>query len=116
MSSNEIVEEIALTITDNAIVALKGLLADEKEGTAVRVFVQGGGCSGFQYGFSFEENISPDDTVVEAGDVKVCVDPLSFPYLYRASVDYEQTMMSSQFVIKNPNATSTCGCGNSFNA
>lgn len=112
--TTEIIEDIDLTITDKAVEALKDLLADEGNDTAVRVFVQGGGCSGFQYGFSFEDTVSKDDSIIEREGVKVCVDPLSYQYLSGASVDFEDSMMSRQFVINNPNATSTCGCGSSF--
>jgi iron-sulfur cluster insertion protein len=89
----------------------------EEEGNArlkLRVFVTGGGCSGFQYGFTFDEEQAEDDTVVERDGVKLVVDPMSFQYLVGAEVDYQEGLEGSRFVIKNPNATTTCGCGQSF--
>ncbi|WP_137297080.1 iron-sulfur cluster insertion protein ErpA [Psychromonas sp. SP041] len=106
--------DTSITITDNAVKELKNLLEDEADTTAVRVFVQGGGCSGFQYGFSFEENVSDEDLVIEREGVKICVDSLSYQYLDGASVDFEEQLMHRQFVINNPNATTSCGCGSSL--
>jgi iron-sulfur cluster insertion protein len=80
----------------------------------LRVFVQGGGCSGFQYGFSFDDAVHEGDTVVERAGVKLLVDPLSFQYLAGAEIDYTEGLQGSQFVIRNPNASTTCGCGSSF--
>jgi len=80
----------------------------------LRVFVQGGGCSGFQYGFTFDENIEDGDTCVENQGVKLIVDPMSFQYLAGAEIDYREDLEGAQFVIRNPNATTTCGCGSSF--
>ena len=80
----------------------------------VRVFVSGGGCSGFQYGFTFDENTQDGDTKVEKNGVTLLVDPMSFQYLTGAEIDYKEDLEGSQFVIKNPNATTTCGCGSSF--
>ena len=91
----------------------------EEEGTPdlkLRVFVSGGGCSGFQYGFTFEETINEDDTKVEKDNVILLVDPMSLQYLTGAEIDYQDNVQGSQFVIKNPNATTTCGCGSSFSA
>jgi iron-sulfur cluster insertion protein len=82
----------------------------------LRVFVQGGGCSGFQYGFTFEESKQDDDTVVENQGVKLLIDPMSFQYLAGAEIDYKEGLEGSHFVIRNPNATTTCGCGSSFSA
>jgi iron-sulfur cluster insertion protein len=80
----------------------------------LRVFVTGGGCSGFQYGFTFDEDVADDDTIVEREGVSLVVDPMSFQYLAGAEVDYQEGLEGSRFVIKNPNATTTCGCGSSF--
>ena len=80
----------------------------------LRVFVTGGGCSGFQYGFSFDEKVSEDDTVVEKDGVSVRVDPLSFPYLVGSEVDYQEGLEGAKFLVSNPNASATCGCGESF--
>jgi iron-sulfur cluster insertion protein len=80
----------------------------------LRVFVQGGGCSGFQYGFTFDENIEDGDTCVENRGVKLIVDPMSFQYLMGAEIDYREDIQGAQFVIRNPNAATTCGCGSSF--
>ncbi|GGM20149.1 iron-sulfur cluster insertion protein ErpA [Pseudomonas asuensis] len=80
----------------------------------LRVFVTGGGCSGFQYGFTFDEDTAEDDTIVERDGVSLVVDPMSFQYLAGAEVDYQEGLEGSRFVIKNPNAATTCGCGQSF--
>lgn len=85
----------------------------EAEGKELRIFVQGGGCSGFQYGFTFDDH-QDGDTVVEAGGVKVLVDPMSLPYLSGAKVDFVEDMRGSGFVVDNPNASRSCGCGHSF--
>jgi iron-sulfur cluster insertion protein len=79
-----------------------------------RVFVSGGGCSGFQYGFTFDEVTNEDDTVMTKNGVQLLIDPMSFQYLVGAEIDYTEGLEGSQFVIKNPNATTTCGCGSSF--
>ena len=82
----------------------------------LRVFVTGGGCSGFQYGFTFDEIRNEDDTVMEKEGVMLLIDPMSYQYLVGAEIDYTEGLEGSQFVIRNPNATSTCGCGSSFSA
>lgn len=89
----------------------------EEEGAAdlkLRVFVTGGGCSGFSYGFTFDETTADDDAIVERSGVTMVVDALSYQYLLGAEVDYKEGLQGSQFVVNNPNASSTCGCGNSF--
>ncbi len=104
-----------LVFTDNAARKVKQLI--EEEGNPelkLRVFVTGGGCSGFQYGFTFDEVANEDDTVMEKGGVTLLIDPMSYQYLVGAEIDYTEGLQGSQFVIKNPNATSTCGCGSSF--
>ena len=84
------------------------------EGKALRVAVEGGGCSGFQYGFSFDEAVSEDDMVVERGGVTALIDAMSYQYLVGSEVDYSEGLEGSRFVVNNPNATTTCGCGASF--
>ena len=94
---------------------VKELIEDEgNDALMLRVFISGGGCSGFQYGFTFDEEVGEGDTVVENEGVKLLVDPMSFQYLSGAEIDYKEDLEGSQFVIKNPNATTTCGCGSSF--
>ncbi len=106
-----------LVFTDSAVGKVKELIAEEKNpNLMLRVFVSGGGCSGFQYGFTFEENANEDDTKVVKDGVTMLIDPLSFQYLAGAEIDYQEGLQGSQFVIKNPNAKTTCGCGSSFSA
>jgi len=107
----------ALVFTDNAAGKVKQLIEEEgNNDLKLRVFVSGGGCSGFQYGFTFDEVVNEDDTVMEKAGVQLLIDPMSFQYLSGAEIDYQEGLEGSQFVIKNPNATSTCGCGSSFSA
>jgi len=87
---------------------------EENDELKLRVFVTGGGCSGFSYGFTFDDDIAQDDTVVRRSGVTMVVDPMSYQYLVGAEVDFKQDLQGSQFVVTNPNASSTCGCGNSF--
>jgi iron-sulfur cluster insertion protein len=106
-----------LTITASAINKVRDLLVEEKlPNGALRMFVKGGGCSGYQYGFTFDEEITEDDFVTENEGVKVVVDMISSQYLQGATLDYKEEKFNSQFIISNPNAKSTCGCGSSFNA
>lgn len=108
---------VPLIFTDNAANKVKDLIAEEgNPDLKLRVFVTGGGCSGFQYGFTFDEVASEDDTVMQKNGVTLLIDPMSFQYLVGAEIDYSEGLQGSQFVIKNPNATSTCGCGSSFSA
>jgi iron-sulfur cluster insertion protein len=108
---------VPLLFTDNAANKVKELIAEEgNPELKLRVFVTGGGCSGFQYGFTFDEGANEDDTVMMKNDVTLLIDPMSFQYLVGAEIDYSEGLQGSQFVIKNPNATSTCGCGSSFSA
>ena len=101
--------------SDGAVEKVRELVDEEGNSELkLRVFVTGGGCSGFQYGFSFDENQEEDDTVVERDGVKLLVDPMSYQYLVGATIDYQEGLQGSQFVVQNPNATSTCGCGSSF--
>jgi len=106
---------VPLVFTDSAAAKVKDLLAEEgNPELKLRVFVQGGGCSGFQYGFEFDENRAEDDLAVQTSGVTLLVDPLSLQYLMGAEVDYTESLTGAQFVIRNPNAKTTCGCGSSF--
>jgi iron-sulfur cluster insertion protein len=125
-------ENASLVFTDNA--ARKVLELIEEEGNAnlkLRVYITGGGCSGFQYGFTFDESVNADDTVIEKtikkneedesgssgnGTVQLLVDPMSYQYLMGAKIDYRSDLEGEQFIISNPNAKTTCGCGSSFSA
>jgi len=106
-----------LVFTDSAAAKVADLIAEEgNPELKLRVFVQGGGCSGFQYGFTFDDAVNEDDTLFEKNGVTLLVDSMSFQYLVGAEIDYKEDINGSQFVIKNPNATTTCGCGSSFSA
>src|SRR5256885_17093800 len=106
-----------LVFSDSAANKVKSLIDEEgNPELKLRVFVTGGGCSGFQYGFTFDESVSDDDTTMEKGGVMLLIDPMSLQYLAGAEIDYQENVEGAQFVIKNPNATSTCGCGSSFSA
>jgi len=105
----------ALAFTEHAAEKVKELGArEEYSGSMLRVYIQGGGCSGFQYGFALENEENQDDLVVETEGVKLLVDPMSFQYLMGAEIDYLEDLQGARFVINNPNATTTCGCGSSF--
>ena len=105
----------SLPFTDAAALKASDLIAqEEKDGLSLRVFIVGGGCSGFQYGFQFDEEIMDGDLEVENQGVKLLVDPTSIQYLLDAEIDYKEDLEGSRFVIRNPNATTTCGCGSSF--
>lgn len=104
-----------LIFTDSAALKVKELLEEEENpGLKLRVFISGGGCSGFQYGFTFDEDDSGDDIEVNNQGVGLVVDPMSFQYLIGAEIDYTDGLEGEQFVIRNPNAATTCGCGQSF--
>jgi iron-sulfur cluster insertion protein len=104
-----------ITISQSAKTKIKDLLYDEgNPKLALRTFVQGGGCSGFSYGFTFDEEVNEDDFEIPIDEFKILVDSMSMQYLQGAEIDYKDELMGSQFVIKNPNATTTCGCGSSF--
>jgi iron-sulfur cluster insertion protein len=108
---------VPIIFTDSAAAKVADLIAEEgNTALKLRVFVQGGGCSGFQYGFTFDEDINEDDTEFEKNGVTLLVDSMSYQYLVGAEIDYKEDINGSQFVIKNPNATTTCGCGSSFSA
>ncbi len=104
-----------LKVSDAVISKVGDMLAEEGDpNLKLRIFVTSGGCSGFQYGFAFDEESKDDDTCVEAGAVKVLVDASSLQFMLGAEIDYEENLEGSRFVIRNPNAASTCGCGSSF--
>ncbi len=106
-----------LEFTDSAASKVKELIDEENNpDLKLRVFVQGGGCSGFQYGFTFDEEQHDDDTAVERGGVTLLIDPMSFQYLVGAKIDFRDDLEGARFVINNPNAATTCGCGSSFSA
>lgn len=105
----------SIQLTDRAADKVRQLRSDEgNQNLKLRVYITGGGCAGFSYGFTFDESVNDDDTVVENGDVTLLVDPMSIQYLSGSQVDYEQVLMGSRFVVSNPNAATTCGCGSSF--
>jgi len=122
LATQETVQDLAepptpLVFTDSAAAKVADLIAEEgNPELKLRVFVQGGGCSGFQYGFTFDDAVNEDDTLFEKNGVTLLVDSMSFQYLVGAEIDYKEDINGSQFVIKNPNATTTCGCGSSFSA
>jgi iron-sulfur cluster insertion protein len=106
-----------IIFSDSAANKVSELIADEgNDNLKLRVYVSGGGCSGFQYGFTFDEEVNEDDTCVEKNGVTVLIDAMSIQYLNGAEIDYKEDVSGSQFVIRNPNATTTCGCGSSFSA
>ena len=105
----------AIVVTESAARKVKALIKDEgNDALKLRVYVTGGGCSGFQYGFTFDENVNEGDTAVERDGVTFLVDPMSYQYLVGAELDYKEDLQGAQFVIRNPNASTTCGCGSSF--
>ncbi len=105
-----------ITITQQAGERIRELLKEEQDALGLRIYVRGGGCSGYQYGMSFESKAGEDDTLVEKDGVTVIVDPQSAPLLNGAEVDYVDSIQGSGFAVKNPNAKTTCGCGSSFTA
>jgi iron-sulfur cluster insertion protein len=106
-----------IIFTDSAAEKVSELIAEEgNDNLKLRVYVSGGGCSGFQYGFTFDEEVSEDDTQIEKAGVTVLIDAMSIQYLTGAEIDYKEDLSGAQFVIRNPNAKTTCGCGSSFSA
>ena len=104
-----------ITVTESAVNKVSKLLADEgNPNLKLRIFVEGGGCTGFQYGFTFEENQNDDDFVITQNEVTVLVNTMSYQYMVGSEIDYTESLMGSQFQIRNPNATTQCGCGSSF--
>ena len=107
--------ELSIGLSEAAAKKAKLLIDEEaNEALNLRVFVTGGGCSGFEYGFTFDEDLEEDDTAIVQQGVRLVIDPLSFQYLAGAEVDFKEDLQGSRFVVTNPNANSTCGCGNSF--
>jgi len=104
-----------IIFSDSAASKVGEMIAEEgNDNLKLRVYISGGGCSGFQYGFTFDEQVNDDDTRVKKGGVTVLVDSMSIQYLHGAEIDYKEDISGAQFVIRNPNATTTCGCGSSF--
>jgi iron-sulfur cluster insertion protein len=104
-----------IIVTDSCTAKLADMIAEENNpALALRVFVQGGGCSGFQYGFTFDELVNEDDFTIDKNGVKILIDTMSYQYLVGSTIDYKEDLQGSQFVIQNPNAQTTCGCGSSF--
>ncbi|MFT4863440.1 MAG: iron-sulfur cluster insertion protein [Pseudohongiellaceae bacterium] len=115
MSVVQSVEPVIMSFTDNAAKKVQSLVTEEgNSNLKLRVFVTGGGCSGFQYGFSFDEEVGEDDTIIKNKGASLLVDPLSYQYLVGSRVDYMEGLEGSRFVVQNPLATTTCGCGSSF--
>ncbi len=111
MSSNE----TPIVFTDSAAAKVAELLAEEDNpDLKLRVYITGGGCSGFQYGFTFDDEMAEDDTLIEKNGVQVLIDAMSLQYLKGAEIDYKDDLSGARFVIRNPNAKTTCGCGSSF--
>jgi len=107
--------DTGLVFTDAAARKVSALISGEgNPNLMLRVYVQGGGCSGFQYGFTFDEEVQEGDTEIANGGVTLLVDPMSVQYLMGAEIDYREDLSGAQFIIRNPNATTTCGCGSSF--
>ncbi|MBQ1657349.1 MAG: iron-sulfur cluster insertion protein ErpA [Rhodocyclaceae bacterium] len=108
-------EEPLLVFTDSAANKVRELIEEEgNPALKLRVFITGGGCAGFQYGFTFDEVVAEDDTQFEKNGVTLLIDAMSYQYLVGAEIDYTEGLEGSQFIIRNPNATTTCGCGSSF--
>ena len=115
MSVAETFNPASINLTARAVHKVRDLVEEEQnDELKLRVFITGGGCSGFQYGFTFDEIAAEDDTAIEIDGVTLLVDPMSFQYLAGSEVDYTEGLEGSRFVINNPNATTTCGCGSSF--
>ena len=114
-ASEQTTGERGFTVTDNAVKRIATLIEQESgDGLFLRVSVSGGGCSGFQYGFSFDDEIRPDDQVVESDGVKVVVDETSLDLMSGAEIDFVEDLIGASFQVRNPQATSSCGCGTSF--
>ena len=107
------IESTSITLSSSAVKRIQGLLPDQKS-NYFRVYVTGGGCSGFQYGFKFDDIPAGDDDVLDCGAFNILLDSLSYPYLYGSTLDYIEDLSGSRFLITNPNAKTTCGCGESF--
>jgi len=107
--------EVDVRVSDRATAKAREIFAAHSEaGAMLRVYVEGGGCSGFQYGFDLEQATEDDDYIIERDGVRIVVDPLSYQYIMGSEIDYQEDLQGSQFVVRNPNASTTCGCGLSF--
>lgn len=114
---DQVMEESELALSEAAATRIRTLIAEEDNpALKLRVYISGGGCSGFQYGFGFEAEEAEDDHQLAQHGVTLLVDPLSMPYLEGAEIDYKEDLEGERFIINNPNATTTCGCGSSFAA
>ena len=111
---NQIVQDPTLSLSDSAVRRIARILSREPAGTALRISVSGGGCSGFQYGFDLDTKVEPDDLVLARDGATVRVDPMSLDFMRGSVVDFVDDMMGQSFQVKNPNATASCGCGTSF--
>lgn len=110
-----IIQPLSMRFSDSAARKARALIGEEEnENLKLRVFVTGGGCSGFEYGFTFDEDLEDDDTTIENHGVRLVVDSLSYQYLVGAEIDFKEDLQGSRFIVTNPNAEATCGCGNSF--
>lgn len=108
-------QQLTMVFSDSAAAKVKSLIEeDQNDNLKLRVYITGGGCAGFSYGFTFDETVADDDALFENDGVNMVVDPMSYQYLVGSVVDYKEGLQGSQFVINNPNATTTCGCGSSF--
>ena len=115
MSVAESFNPSSINLSASAVRKVQELVSEEEnKALKLRVYITGGGCSGFQYGFSFDEDVAEDDTAIEEGGVTLLVDPMSFQYLVGSEVDYTEGLEGSRFIVNNPNATTTCGCGASL--
>jgi iron-sulfur cluster insertion protein len=115
MSVAESFNPVSINLSARAVRKVRELVAEEEnQELKLRVYITGGGCSGFQYGFSFEDSAADDDAAIEKDGVTILVDPMSFQYLVGSEVDYSEGLEGSRFVVNNPNAATTCGCGSSF--
>ena len=115
MTEQAVASSDSLVFTSAAAKKVSELIAEEgNPDLMLRIYVQGGGCSGFQYGFTFDETVNEGDEAIVTDGVKLLIDPMSIQYLMGAEVDYSEGLQGAQFVIRNPNATTTCGCGSSF--
>ncbi|MDR1530311.1 MAG: iron-sulfur cluster insertion protein ErpA [Burkholderiales bacterium] len=115
VSTASVIQDAPLIFTDTAVAKVKELIEEEgNPDLKLRVFISGGGCSGFEYGFTFAEEVNEDDTTIEKNGITLLIDPMSFQYLVGAEIDYKNDLSGARFVIKNPNAVTTCGCGSSF--
>lgn len=104
-----------VVFTKSAALKVKELIEEEQNPELkLRIYITGGGCSGFQYGFTFDENVEEGDSITETEGVSLLIDPISYQYLNTAEIDYKEDLQGAQFVVRNPNATTTCGCGSSF--